>query len=125
MILDHPEATGLRSIEEMTESAYKSFILDESIIKPAIKPNDININNIMIIIRRNDFTNLPNQLLPPTYRGNGYIDVVKAGAMERDSLFGISCLGFLTPHVIEIDTPDDWEYAEWWCTHGGIGSFNG
>jgi len=28
LILDHPEATGLRSIEEMTESAYKSFIFD-------------------------------------------------------------------------------------------------
>jgi hypothetical protein len=45
--------------------------------------------------------------------------VVKAGAMDRDNLFGDFCIGFLTHSIIEIDTPEDFEYAEWWLVHRG------
>ncbi len=58
--------------------------------------------------------NLPNQLVKATYKGNGYIDIVRPQyVLDHHDLWGDRCYGFITPHVIEIDTPSDLEYARW------------
>ena len=63
--------------------------------------------------------NLPNQRLPATYRGNGYIDILKASQIRKGPLlmWGQYCIAFITPPVIEIDTEDDLAYAQWWYEH--------
>ena len=102
-------ATSLRSIEEMGESAWKCFHLRYGYLVPL----------------RGDMgaANLPNHLVTKTYRGNGYVDIIKSkqvsdpasgpeGGAITDNLWGDRCIGFVTPRAIEIDTEDDLRFAE-------------
>lgn len=134
----HPEYTGLRSIEEMSESAFKTLILENGVIKPIIDESKVYIMDIIRRVENRDkqlklidkhlnvetlkvgVTDLPNQMLPPTYRANGYADIARIECILNDDLWGCNCYGFVTPPTIEIDTEDDWSRAEWWAaTHGG------
>jgi len=99
-IASNPELTSLRSIELMSESAWKCFELEDSILQP--------------IIGSHYQANLPNQLVKPTYKGNGYIDIVRPQyVLDHHDLWGPACYGYITPQVIEIDTPEQLEYARW------------
>ena len=94
-------ATSLRSVEEMTESALKCFEVSHfGFLKPIAKS--------MID------ANLPNQLVPKTYKGNGYIDIIKPQQALTGDLWGDKCIGFITPRTVEIDTEYDFWYAEKW-----------
>ena len=97
-------ASGLRSVEEMSESAYKCFRLEFGRLIPAI-------------VSRGDMTDIPNQECPKTYRPNGYVDVIKAEIVKNGALWGDKKIGFVTPKTIEIDTEADLLYAQWWATH--------
>jgi len=98
-------ADSLRSVEEMGESAMKCFTLRPG---PFLVPMSGSMGT----------ANLPNQMVTPTYKGNGYIDIVKGSQVweswQEKELWGDRCIGFITPRTIEIDTEDDLEYAEWW-----------
>ncbi len=102
-------ASGLRSVEEMGESALKCFTL-----KPG--PFLAHLGAI-------DLTDQPNQECPKTYHPNGYIDICKASEIAKGTLWGDKVIGFVTPRVIEIDTEDDYKYAEWWVAHRGKHEF--
>uniref|UniRef100_A0A6M3KFN8 Putative cytidylyltransferase n=1 Tax=viral metagenome TaxID=1070528 RepID=A0A6M3KFN8_9ZZZZ len=92
--------TGLRSVEEMSESAYKCFQLDGWYLEPLTgQPWRV--------------TDQPNQLLPKTFHPNGYVDICKADLIRKGDLWGDKVLGFITPRTIEIDSIDDWRYAEY------------
>ncbi len=91
----HPEFTSLRCVEELTESAYKSFTLDDDLLIPILGP----LNN----------ANNPNQLYPKTYRNNGYLDLFRWPWINKKL-----SMGFVTPHTPEIDTEEDLRYAEWY-----------
>ncbi len=94
-------ATSLRGVEEMTESAWKCF--------------EIKYGTFLLPFAKNmNEANRSNQLVPKTYRGNGYIEIVKVSQVLKDDLWGDRCIGFVTPKVIEIDCEDDFRYAEWW-----------
>lgn len=56
--------------------------------------------------------NKPDQRNPTTYKGNGYIDIIQSKRAFTGDLWGKHCYGFITPRVIELDTPEDWEEAE-------------
>src|SRR3990170_2774672 len=88
------QADLLICIEPMTESAYKSYKLsDDGFVFPM--PGIIN-------------PNLPNQIYPITYKNNGYLDLFRTGQRVNRTV------GFVTPPTIEIDTPEDLEYAKWY-----------
>ncbi len=100
-------ASSLRSIEELTESSFKTFTLDhDGLLCP--------------IIGRHWDANKPNHLLPRTYKGNGYIDIFRVEQVLSGDLFGDRCLGFVTPPVIELDTPEQWEFAEYILKRGKV-----
>lgn len=92
--------SGLRSVEEMSESAYKNFSIAFGFLKALFG----SIHD----------TNLPNQLLTKTYKANGYVDIIlpKQGKIPIN-VYGDKCVAFITPRTIEIDTIDDFKYAEW------------
>lgn len=92
--------TGMRSVEEMPESAYKNFIIDFGFLKP--------------LFGTMADTNICNQLHPKTYKANGYVDIIlpKQGKLPP-SVYGDMCIPFITPKTIDIDTIEDFEYAEW------------
>ena len=61
-----------------------------------------------------NMTDLPNHKCPKTYHPNGYVDLIRAERVKRGQLWGPEKQAFITPRVIEIDTEEDFERAEWW-----------
>jgi len=96
-------ATGLRSIERMGESAFKCFTFNLAQIRPILDETGT------------DCTDMPNHMVTPTYKTNGYIDIAKVEEVLAGNLWGDKIAGYLTPHTVEIDTPEDWAYAEYYA----------
>jgi len=92
--------TGLRSVELMPESAWKCFMRENGALIPFYEG-----------------CNLPNQLVKPTYKANGYIDIIDTNWVVRQDLFGPRCYGYVTPPVIEVDTLEEFAYLEWSMMH--------
>lgn len=108
MIAAGDNATGLRSVEPMGESAYKCFEKSKGYLFPLMTRSGLNM------------TDVPNQLCPPTYKPNGYIDICKPELIEKGELWGDKIIGYVTPRTIELDTPEDWEFAEFELQRGKI-----
>ena len=87
--------TSLRSMEPTPESVAKWF--------------RVNPGNVAIPLSKK-YVDMPSQLCPVTYKPNGYVDILKA---EHGGNWGPYIMAFVTPRTIELDTPEDWEYAEW------------
>ena len=94
------EITSLRSVHEMSESAYKSF---------EIGPN----GNLVTVFTRSealDSSNLPRQSFPKTYSPNGYVDVlIPEYILSMRALHGNNVKPYITGSAIEIDVQDDFE----------------
>ena len=100
------ELTSLRSVHEMSESAYKSF-----------EVNNKGFLSTIGLIESGDKANLPRQAFPKTYVANGYIDVLAPNyILKENKLHGEKILAFQTPVVTEVDSIDDLEYLEWQIT---------
>jgi N-acylneuraminate cytidylyltransferase len=100
------ELTSLRSIHEMSESAYKSF-----------EVNDKGFLSTIGSIESGDKANLPRQAFPKTYVANGYVDVLDPNyILKENKLHGDKILAFQTPVVTEVDSFEDLEYLEWQIT---------
>jgi CMP-N,N'-diacetyllegionaminic acid synthase len=97
-IMGHYDYDSLRSVEEMPESAFKCFGIKDGLLKP---------------LTRRDVTDFPNQKLPKTYHPNGCIDIIRRSVVERGTLWGNKRYGLVTPYEIELDTLEQWEFAEW------------
>ena len=100
------ELTSLRSVHEMSESAYKSF-----------EVNDKGFLSTVGSIESGDKANLPRQAFPKTYVANGYVDVLDPNyILKENKLHGDKILAFQTPVVTEVDSVEDLEYLEWQIT---------
>jgi N-acylneuraminate cytidylyltransferase len=100
------ELSSLRSVHEMSESAYKSF-----------EVNDKGFLSTIGSIESGDKANLPRQAFPKTYVANGYIDVLDPNyILGENKLHGDKILAFQTPVVTEVDSIEDLEYLEWQIT---------
>ena len=102
-IIKHPEASSLRSVELIPESPYKYFDLKDGYLYPLLN-NDFEVSNI------------PRQECPKVYRPNGYVDILKPKTLLTKSINGTRILPFITPRSVEIDTIEDFEYAEYLIT---------
>jgi CMP-N-acetylneuraminic acid synthetase len=90
--------SSLRSAHELSESGFKTFIINNGYLQP---------------LSRCD-VDKPNQLVPPTYSGNGYVDILDPKQiLEFNTLYGNSIQPFVTPYTVEIDTEEDIKYANW------------
>lgn len=100
-----PPATALRSVHEMSESAYKCFEIEHDMLKSVC-------NKSSWI----DHVNAPRQRYTKTYQGNGYVDILSAAFIRQWSkekrLHGYHVIPFITPPVIEVDTEHDFEMLE-------------
>jgi N-acylneuraminate cytidylyltransferase len=100
------ELTSLRSVHEMSESAYKSF-----------EVNDKGFLATISSVESGDKANLPRQAFPKTYFANGYVDVLDPNyILKENKLHGDKILAFQTPVVTEVDSIEDLEYLEWQIT---------
>src|SRR5487761_2613775 len=102
-------ATALRSVEEMSESAYKCFE-----IAPAFGGGELRgIGALGVEHAGLDAYNDPRAEFPKTYRPNGYVDVLRADSVYRGFIHGTAVLPYITPVVTEIDTEEDFEYVQY------------
>lgn len=104
-----PAATGLRSVHEMSESAYKCFEIEGGRLMPLPCLTDIGTGV--------DLCNEPNHHYPKTYHPNGVVDIVKPKTIATGATFGTDCMAHVTPPTIEIDTPFDLEMARLAFSH--------
>ena len=108
--------TGLRSVELMSESPYKCYTGKAVIggivmLEPVLEHSPEGGNSLRA--EGINHTDKPNQEVPQGYKPNGYIDIIRPQMIMNGSLWGNRLIGYETPHTPEIDTPDDWDYAEW------------
>jgi CMP-N-acetylneuraminic acid synthetase len=88
---------SLRSVELLQESAFKTFTRGP-------------VGNLVGLLRSMNEASKPDQAYEQTYKGNGYIDIVKSTLPP--GLWGERIYGFETDPVIEIDRPFDLELAQ-------------
>ena len=88
--------TSMRSVHEMSESAYKTFEIKKNLLKSILVKNNLEI------------ANQSRQSFPITYQANGYIDIVKVKEiLFNNTLYGRKCLAFKTITSYEIDNEED------------------
>jgi N-acylneuraminate cytidylyltransferase len=98
-----PRATSLRSVHEMSESAYKTFE-----IASAGQLKRLGTDSTAL-----DAANNARQQFPATYQANGYVDVLSSRFVRRHGLIhGDWVLPFVTPPVVEVDTEEDFVHLE-------------
>ena len=103
MFLKSKDATALRSVHEMSESAYKVFEIASTGQLKRIACKDTNL----------DEANNARQEFPKTYTANGYVDVLSVTYIKKSGLLhGNNVLPFITPFTQEIDTEKDLQLIE-------------
>ncbi len=97
------DASALRSVHEMPESAYKAF----EIIPPG-RLKCVGSDSTAL-----DVANSARQTFPKTYQANGYVDVLSVPFIyEWSRLHGDRVIPFVTSPVVEVDTEEDFAYLE-------------
>ena len=97
-------ATSLRSVHEMSESAYKTFEINASGVLACVGSGSTAL----------DTSNIARQQCPVTYFPNGYVDVLSTEFIRRTGLLnGDNVLPFLTPVALEVDSEDDFKHIEY------------
>ncbi len=95
--------TALRSIQEMSETAYKSFEIGENgkLISAFTHSDDL------------ENSNLNRQAFPKTYLANGYIDILfPEFILGSKKIHGNCVMPFLTENIIEVDSEFDLQQLE-------------
>ena len=95
----HPEADAVRSVGPARQTPYKMWHLStDGYLTPVVNLPDIP-----------DCQSLPRQCLPAVYWQNGYVDVLRPGAvMEKHSMCGDRVIPYIiNEQLFEIDYPED------------------
>ena len=94
------EATALRSVHEMSESAYKCFCIKSGrLVDLASGSSDL------------EEANNARQSFPKTYHGNGYVDVLRSEfVLTQGRIHGDRILAYVTDVIHEVDSETDFDY---------------
>ncbi|MDB9776530.1 acylneuraminate cytidylyltransferase family protein [Alphaproteobacteria bacterium] len=96
-ILKYKDSTSLVSVHEIPETPAKMFGLNGNYLH-GLSPFD----------PRKEYYTLPRQQFPPTFSGNGYVDIVRTSTIINNNMFyGDKILSFRTEEVNEIDVLND------------------
>jgi CMP-N,N'-diacetyllegionaminic acid synthase len=101
--MEATNGTALRSVHEMSESAYKTFE-----IAPGGQLKRLGSEDTAL-----DSANNARQQFPSTYQANGYVDVLSSAFVRKMRLLhGNHVIPFVTPMVVEVDTEEDFLHLE-------------
>lgn len=101
--LNATDATALRSVHIMSESAYKTLEVTKEGLLKRIGSNSTDL----------DEANNARQEYPHTYVANGYVDVLSVDFIKKTGLLhGSKVIPFFTGVVDEIDNEDDFDRIE-------------
>ena len=102
-IMSNKSCTALRSVHEMSETAYKTLEIQ----------NDDFLCSTFSRDRFLDKYNNSRQEYPKTYSANGYVDVLKTSfILKEGKIHGDKVLSFVTDPALEVDTFFDFELLE-------------
>lgn len=101
-ILKQENYSALRSVHEMSESAYKTFeIIEGQLVTAFFKEKNL------------ESSNRARQDMPKTFSPNGYVDVISTRhIVSNGKIHGDKVLPFLTEQVIEVDSEWDFKMLE-------------
>lgn len=112
MLLAHPEADSVRGVVPSGQNPYKMWR-----VQPDGRMTPLLSDGLQ------EPYNLPRQELPPTVWQTGHIDAIRPRAiLEGHSMSGQVILGLVIDprYTVDIDTPRDWERAEWLLSDPGL-----
>lgn len=93
---ENDEATSLISVHEISETPAKMFGISGKYLH-GLAPFD----------PRKEYYTLPRQDFPPSYIGNGYVDIILTKSILRNEFYGDRMLPFHTPDTGEVDSEND------------------
>ena len=110
----HSEATCARSVVEAGQTPYKMWRID---------PESGHMLPLLNIPGNPEPFNTPRQALPGVYWQTGHVNVIRPGTIRAGSMTGASVLPVIIDprYLVDIDTPADWEHAEWLVSQGVAG----
>tara|TARA_B110000438_G_scaffold288301_1_gene321577 strand:- start:421 stop:1068 length:648 start_codon:yes stop_codon:yes gene_type:complete len=95
--------TAVRSVHQMSTTAYKSMEIDGGILR------QIGAETTAL-----DHANAPRQNFPVTYLANGYVDVLSTEFIRENGLLhGDQVMPFITSLALEVDVPADFALLEY------------
>ena len=99
-----PSATGLRSVQEMSQTAYKFFESDSKYLQCVFTKSP----NL-------DEGNIPRQNYTDTYEANGHIDVLRSDFILKNpgKVHGDRVLAKIIKHTSDVDSEEDFKYLEY------------
>lgn len=106
-ILYNSNFSSLRSVHEMSETAYKAVEIENGKLKP--------LKKLKIVM---EDLNKPRQKFPKTYSPNGVIDIYRKKIVIKDKkLLGKKVKPYITSYSQEIDLIEDFKHLEFlWKT---------
>ena len=96
------EISGLRSVHNIADTPYKLFQIQDQRLRSFFE----DFNGIT------DFSNLPRQRFPKTYKADGHVDIVKRETLKAGSVYGQEIYAVVGKPVVDIDSLWDLEHAE-------------
>ncbi len=112
LMLAHPEADSVRGVVPSGQNPYKMWRIAE----------DGRMVPLLDVPGVAEPYNAPRQSLPPTYWQTGHIDVIRPRVFAQGSMSGEVILPIVLDPVytVDLDTPLDWQWAEWLVRHVGM-----
>jgi len=106
----HPEADSLRGVVPAGQNPYKMWRIDP---RRGLEP---------LLRDVPEGYNLPRQALPPTYWQTGHVDAIWSKTIRGGSMSGATIWPLLLDpaYTVDIDTPRDWQRAEWLVGQGDL-----
>ena len=113
LLLDHPEADSVRGVVPSSQNPFKMWKIDpRGQLLPLLQAPGIP-----------EAYNAPRQALPQTYWQTGHIDAIRESTIStKHSLSGDVILPLMIDprFTVDIDTPNDWQRAEWLVANGSL-----
>jgi CMP-N-acetylneuraminic acid synthetase len=111
LLLAQPQADCVRSVVEAGQSPYKMWHIDSAtgcMVPLLIVPGEV------------EPYNTPRQLLPPVFWQTGHVNVIRPATIKAGSMTGKVILPIIVQprYLVDIDTPADWEHAQWLVSQG-------
>ncbi|MDT8898312.1 acylneuraminate cytidylyltransferase [Thermanaerothrix sp. 4228-RoL] len=114
LLLAHPEADSVRGVVPAGQNPFKMWRID---------PEHGHLQPLLTLPGVPEPYNAPRQSLPPVFWQTGHIDAIRTRTiLEKHSMSGAVILPLqIDPrYTVDIDTPTDWQRAEWLVYFGGL-----
>ena len=111
LLLEHPEADCVRSVVEAGQNPHKMWRIDRETGRMVA---------LLTVPGIAEPYNVPRQSLPPVYWQTGHVNAIRPAAILGGSMTGRVILPIIIDprYLVDIDTPADWEHAEWLVSQG-------